>query len=77
MIIRSGRTIFKSPPQQHDFNFPYQLGSAGGDSPTTAEVRAPAIGRRGSLALSDQLNLELTGVGHPCGSRTCQDLPAF
>ncbi|GJP48681.1 hypothetical protein CLOM_g7965 [Closterium sp. NIES-68] len=38
LIIRHGHAIFKSPSQQHDFNFPYQLGSEGGDSPLAADV---------------------------------------
>eukprot|EP00271_Cylindrocystis_brebissonii_P004755 TRINITY_DN16597_c0_g1_i1.p1 TRINITY_DN16597_c0_g1~~TRINITY_DN16597_c0_g1_i1.p1 ORF type:complete len:528 (+),score=72.50 TRINITY_DN16597_c0_g1_i1:164-1747(+) len=38
VVIRNGKTIFKSPPQQHDFNFPYQLGSEGSDSPQMAQV---------------------------------------
>ncbi|GJP38959.1 hypothetical protein CLOM_g23362, partial [Closterium sp. NIES-68] len=38
VVVRNGRIIFKSPPQQHDFNFPFQLGSDGGDSPSAAEV---------------------------------------
>ncbi|CAI5474696.1 unnamed protein product [Closterium sp. Yama58-4] len=38
LIIRHGHAIFKSPSQQHDFNFPYQLGSEGGDSPLSADV---------------------------------------
>lgn len=39
MLVRHGSTIFKSPAQQHGFNFPYQLeGSSAGDSPSLAEV---------------------------------------
>ncbi|CAI7781335.1 unnamed protein product [Closterium sp. NIES-53] len=38
LIIRHGHAIFKSPSQQHDFNFPFQLGSEGGDSPLSADV---------------------------------------
>lgn len=70
MIIRSGRTIFKSPPQQHDFNFPYQLGSAGGDPPNTAEVRSPAA--------AQALRTCLGGCAGQPGSRLCSsrsDLP--
>lgn len=37
-ILRDGRLLFKSPPQQHRFNFPYQIGAyRGGDSPLDAQ----------------------------------------
>lgn len=38
IVIRNGRTLFKSPPQQHTFNFPYQLGSEAGDPPECVEL---------------------------------------
>ncbi|KAK6774192.1 hypothetical protein RDI58_029431 [Solanum bulbocastanum] len=39
MLVRHGSAIFKSPVQQHGFNFPYQLeGSSAGDSPSLAQV---------------------------------------
>lgn len=39
ILVRHGSTIFKSPVQQHGFNFPYQLeGSSAGDSPSLAQV---------------------------------------
>ncbi|TMW89132.1 hypothetical protein EJD97_017626 [Solanum chilense] len=39
MLVRHGSTIFKSPVQQHGFNFPYQLeGSTAGDSPSLAQA---------------------------------------
>ncbi|KAG0592268.1 hypothetical protein KC19_1G238100 [Ceratodon purpureus] len=38
MLLRNGRAIFKSPVQQHQFNFPFQLESGGSDSPSAAEV---------------------------------------
>eukprot|EP00850_Spirogloea_muscicola_P004090 SM000017S02830 [mRNA] locus=s17:525356:526611:- [translate_table: standard] len=38
VVIREGRTLFKSPSQQHGFNFPFQLGSDGSDSPQSAQV---------------------------------------
>ncbi|GBG59274.1 hypothetical protein CBR_g32289 [Chara braunii] len=43
ILIRKGRTVFKSPPQQHSFNFPYQLGSGGSDSPESAEMYGIAV----------------------------------
>ncbi|CAN4122811.1 unnamed protein product [Withania somnifera] len=39
VVVRDGCTVFRSPVQQHDFNFPYQLERGyGGDSPTSGEV---------------------------------------
>ncbi|XP_059279159.1 probable protein phosphatase 2C 55 isoform X1 [Lycium ferocissimum] len=40
MVVRDGCTVFRSPVQQHDFNFTYQLESGGnaGDSPSSGEV---------------------------------------
>lgn len=37
--VEAGRVAFRSPQQQHGFNFPYQLGAAGSasDSPADAE----------------------------------------
>ena len=39
MVVRGGEVAFMSPQQQHDFNFPYQLGSpdAMGDAPAKAQ----------------------------------------
>ncbi|KAK7359986.1 hypothetical protein VNO77_01958 [Canavalia gladiata] len=39
IVVRDGSTIFKSPVQQHDFNFTYQLESGnGGDLPNSGDV---------------------------------------
>lgn len=38
MVIRQGKVFFKSPQQQHAFNFPYQLGSQESDSPYSADL---------------------------------------
>lgn len=39
IVVREGCTIFKSPVQQHDFNFTYQLESGNGsDLPSSAQV---------------------------------------
>ncbi|KAK6938792.1 PPM-type phosphatase-like domain, partial [Dillenia turbinata] len=39
MVVRDGCTVFRSPVQQHDFNFTYQLESGnGGDLPSCGEV---------------------------------------
>lgn len=38
VVVRNSRKIFKSSPQQHKFNMPFQLESGGGDPPSAAEV---------------------------------------
>ncbi|XP_039140161.1 probable protein phosphatase 2C 55 [Dioscorea cayenensis subsp. rotundata] len=39
IVVREGCTIFRSPVQQHDFNFTYQLESGNsGDLPSSAQV---------------------------------------
>lgn len=39
IVVRNGSTIFRSPVQQHGFNFTYQLESGnGGDLPSSGEV---------------------------------------
>ena len=39
IVIRDGCTVFRSPVQQHDFNFTYQLESGnGGDLPSSGQV---------------------------------------
>ncbi|CAA2973074.1 probable protein phosphatase 2C 55 [Olea europaea var. sylvestris] len=44
MVIRDGCTVFRSPVQQHDFNFTYQLESGtAGDLPSSGEVFTIAI----------------------------------
>ena len=39
MVVRDGSTIFRSPVQQHDFNFTYQLeNGSNGDLPSSGQV---------------------------------------
>lgn len=39
MVVRDGHTIFRSPAQQHDFNFTYQLeNGSNSDLPSSGEV---------------------------------------
>ncbi|GAB2222561.1 hypothetical protein Drorol1_Dr00016680 [Drosera rotundifolia] len=39
IVVRDGSTVFRSPVQQHDFNFTYQLESGtGGDLPSSGQV---------------------------------------
>ena len=40
MILRAGRILFKSQPQQHAFNFPFQIGSGPSDPPSAAQLYA-------------------------------------
>ena len=63
MVIRNGRTLFKSPPQQQSFNFPYQLGSEGGNSPDQADVRT-------AFCLSASLPFCLSAILPFCPSAT-------
>jgi protein phosphatase PTC7 len=43
-LLRGGQLLFKSPPQQHQFNFPYQIGAyRGGDSPLDAQLYKAAV----------------------------------
>eukprot|EP00240_Pyramimonas_obovata_P004297 CAMPEP_0118927678 /NCGR_PEP_ID=MMETSP1169-20130426/5098_1 /TAXON_ID=36882 /ORGANISM="Pyramimonas obovata, Strain CCMP722" /LENGTH=383 /DNA_ID=CAMNT_0006869497 /DNA_START=344 /DNA_END=1495 /DNA_ORIENTATION=- len=37
VVVRKGKVLFRSQPQQHDFNFPYQLGGDGSDKPRDAQ----------------------------------------
>mmetsp|Transcript_32375 Transcript_32375/g.62229 ORF Transcript_32375/g.62229 Transcript_32375/m.62229 type:complete len:401 (-) Transcript_32375:339-1541(-) len=37
VVVRKGKVLFRSPPQQHEFNFPYQLGQEGSDTPRDAQ----------------------------------------
>lgn len=69
VIVRDGRTVLRSPSQQHDFNFTYQLESGGGsDLPSSAQVFhcpvAPGdVIVAGTDGLFDNLyNNEISGV---------------
>ena len=43
MILRAGKIFFKSEPQQHAFNFPFQCGSGPSDPPTAAQLYAMPV----------------------------------
>lgn len=69
IVVRDGSTIFKSPVQQHGFNFTYQLESGdGGDLPSSGEVFTVAVAAgdvviAGTDGLFDNLyNNEITAV---------------
>ncbi|KAK8551880.1 hypothetical protein V6N13_120311 [Hibiscus sabdariffa] len=69
MVIRDGCTIFRSPVQQHDFNFTYQLESgSNGDLPNSGQIFAVAVAPgdviiAGTDGLFDNLyNNEITAV---------------
>merc|ERR1719181_251506 len=54
--LRHGNVLFQSSPQQHSFNFPFQLAAPGGasrsDSPAEAElVELPDVARGDVLVL--------------------------
>eukprot|EP00898_Chlorokybus_atmophyticus_P002445 jgi/Chlat1/3200/Chrsp22S08806 len=38
LVVRNGTVIFRTPAQQHAFNFPYQIGSHEGDRPEVADL---------------------------------------
>ncbi|XP_073223867.1 probable protein phosphatase 2C 55 isoform X1 [Cicer arietinum] len=69
MVIRDGCTIFRSPVQQHDFNFTYQLECGrNGDLPSSGQVFTVAVAPgdvivAGTDGLFDNLyNNEITAV---------------
>ncbi|KAK4262195.1 hypothetical protein QN277_027780 [Acacia crassicarpa] len=69
VVIRDGRTIYKSHFQQHGFNFTYQLESGnGGDLPSSGEVSAMPVAPgdvvvAGTDGLYDNLyNNEITAI---------------
>lgn len=61
IVVRKQQVLFKSPSQQHRFNFPYQLGCPGtlSDLPEHAEVQ-PMINLL--LAMSTGLHLDCSPV---------------
>lgn len=67
IVVRDGCTIFRSPVQQHDFNFTYQLGSSS-DLPSSAQVFTVPVASgdvivAGTDGLFDNLyNNEVTSV---------------
>lgn len=69
IVVRDGRTVVRSPVQQHEFNFTYQLESGGGsDLPSSAQVFQFPVSHgdviiAGTDGLFDNLyNNEITGV---------------
>ncbi|KFK26524.1 hypothetical protein AALP_AA8G260300 [Arabis alpina] len=69
MVVREGHTVFRSPVQQHDFNFTYQLESGcNGDLPSSGQVFTVAVAPgdviiAGTDGLFDNLyNNEITAV---------------
>ncbi|PIN12473.1 Serine/threonine protein phosphatase [Handroanthus impetiginosus] len=69
MVVRDGCTVFRSPAQQHDFNFTYQLESGNaGDLPSSGQVFAVPVAPgdviiAGTDGLFDNLyNSDITAV---------------
>ncbi|GMP58757.1 hypothetical protein CsSME_00022318 [Camellia sinensis var. sinensis] len=68
IVVRDGCTIFRSPVQQHDFNFTYQLESGnGGDLPSSGQVFTIPVAPgevviAGTDGLFDNLYNEVTAV---------------
>lgn len=38
LVIRDSKLLMKTKEQQHEFNFPFQLGTNSGDRPETADI---------------------------------------
>ena len=49
-VLRGRKVVHRSPPQQHAFNWPFQLGSPGSrsDTPSSADVRCRFVWARPS-----------------------------
>uniref|UniRef100_A0A1J3HUA2 Protein phosphatase n=1 Tax=Noccaea caerulescens TaxID=107243 RepID=A0A1J3HUA2_NOCCA len=69
MVVREGHTVFRSPVQQHDFNFTYQLEcGSNGDLPSSGQVFTVAVAPgdvviAGTDGLFDNLyNNEITAI---------------
>lgn len=69
MVVREGHTVFRSPVQQHDFNFTYQLESgSNGDLPSSGQVFTVSVAPgdviiAGTDGLFDNLyNNEITAI---------------
>ncbi|CAN6923135.1 unnamed protein product [Brassica oleracea] len=69
MVVREGHTVFRSPVQQHDFNFTYQLESgSNGDLPSSGQMFTVAVAPgdviiAGTDGLFDNLyNNEITAI---------------
>ncbi|XP_050159871.1 probable protein phosphatase 2C 55 [Malus sylvestris] len=69
IVVRGGSTVFRSPVQQHNFNFSYQLGTGNnGDLPSSGQVFTVPVAPRdviiaGTDGLFDNLyNNEITAV---------------
>jgi hypothetical protein len=70
VVVRDGRTVLRSPSQQHDFNFTYQLESGGGsDLPSSAQASnsAPSF----SYFVENNDNTTHLGSIHFCICRFC------
>lgn len=43
MLYRNGALVYRSKEQQHDFNFPFQLGEGSDDTPAVATTRTVSV----------------------------------
>jgi len=83
--LRGSRVLFQSIPQQHSFNFPFQLGAPGGsargDSPTEADVFELKDVAKGDVlvlgtdglfdnAFAEEIASLVSGAEMSCGSTT-------
>ncbi|KAL0383490.1 UNVERIFIED_CONTAM: putative protein phosphatase 2C 55 [Sesamum calycinum] len=51
LVIRGGKTVYKSPAQLHGFNYPYQMGSTSVSLPDEAEEMVMAV-ERGDIVIA-------------------------
>ncbi|XP_017256710.2 probable protein phosphatase 2C 55 [Daucus carota subsp. sativus] len=63
VVVRDGNVVYKSPVQQHSFNYPYQLGPASSDLPSSAieielKMMAGDVIVAGTDGLFDNMHLE-------------------
>lgn len=63
MVVRDGNVVYKSPVQQHSFNYPYQLGPLSSDLPSSAieielKMMAGDVIVAGTDGLFDNMHLE-------------------
>lgn len=74
MVVRGGELVFMSPQQQHEFNFPYQIGSPDSmaDTPHAAQVRHLAAPQRQRPPLQYP---PATGQAHARAARAARCLP--
>ena len=75
MVIRDGELVFMSPQQQHEFNFPYQIGSADSMSDTPQVVLAAGEGSCFARVAARTNRFAARGTHRPGLSAECMLAP--